>query len=271
MEFDFSKNMSVVTLDPVPEAYRGVYVEQDDGTFAVNDSVKGIVQAYVGQTEALNTARNDLTKANNESAGRRVELSGYSEMLGELGVQVPEGETPVEVLKSFINDLTSKVQGGQELQVNLEKIREEANKRILEAETKGNEKIQFMQSALQQHMVGEVATAALAKMEGSVDLLMPHVVSHCKVIQDGENFVVRVVDSAGDARSNGAGGWMTVSDLVTEMKTQEKFAPAFKSEEKSGSGIVPGSTSKPVTRQQAEMSSTDKIADGLAKKQHVSS
>jgi len=258
----------VASLDVIPDAYKGLYEEQADNTFSVADSAKGIVDAYVGQTGALTTVRGDLTKSNDESAGRRIKLSDYSTLLTELGVNVPDGEEATAVLKAFITELTTQVAGGKEIQINLDKIKADADKRVQEAVTKGNEKEQFMQSALSRHMVGEVATAALAKLEGSVDLLMPHVKEHCKVIQDGETFVVRVVDTAGDARSNGSGGWMTVADLVTEMKTDTKFALAFKSEELSGSGTVPGSTTKPVVKKQSEMSATDKISDGLKKGQH---
>lgn len=269
MEFDFEKSGTVADINTVPEAYRSLYVETDgqDGNkvFTISDTAKGIVEAYVGTSKALNKARTDLKDANAESASRRVTKNSVLEFVNGLGVDGSvDEEDPLNTLKAHIDELTGKVKGGKDLKINLEKIKADHQRALDEAVAAKDQDVVVMRGTLERYLVDQSATEALAESKGSVQLLLPHVKAHTKVVQDGDDYVVRVVDAQGDFRSDGKGGFMSVKDLVAEMKTQETFGRAFESESSGGTGARPGSMQQRGTHRTDEpKSSTDKIAAGL--------
>ena len=56
---------------------------------------------------------------------------------------------------------------------------------------------------------GRIAVA-LAGAGANADLLMPHVLTQVKVVQDGEDYAAVVVDEAGSVRTNNAMKNMTL-------------------------------------------------------------
>jgi hypothetical protein len=82
------------------------------------------------------------------------------------------------------------------------------------------------------------ATVALAEAKGSVELLLPHVLAHTRVKEtEAGDFVVEVVDAAGNARiADAKGSPMDIKGLVAEMRQSETFARAFDGDGHSGSG-----------------------------------
>lgn len=259
--FEFSKNMQVDNLDGVPEKYHGLYETNPDGGFRLMESVKGITAEYEGTTVALNTAHSKTKLANDESAGRRVALKAFEDIKTANGL---EGDDVAEAITLFIADLTGKVKGGEANKANLDKLNADWQKRLDESTASGEAKETKMRGALDRYLINQAATAALAKADGSVDLLLPHLVKDAKVAQDGEDFVARVVDVQGDFRLNGSGGHMNFDERVAEMKTDTAFAAAFKSEtDKGGTGTPPGGSQQKPAAKQGEKSANDKISEGL--------
>lgn len=271
--FDFEQSSTVADLNTVPEEYRGLYVEADgdngNKVFTISDTVKGLVTAYVGTNKALTKARGDLKNANEESASRRVTKKSVVEFANSLGIEHVDEDTPLEALKAYVDDLVGQVKGGKELKINLDKIKGDHERALNEAVSAKEQELTLMRGTLERYLVDQSATAALASAKGSVDLLLPHVKAHTKVVRDGEDYVVRVVDAQGDFRTDGKGGMLTVAGLVAEMKTQEAFGRAFESEQKAGNGIPPGSTHQRQHRQDEPKSSVDKISAGLSKGNYV--
>jgi hypothetical protein len=271
MEFDFEKHAIVEDVTTVPEKYRGLYVEITEGENAgkhqIGDFAKGIVEAYTGTNKALGSARGDKKTSSDESAQRRIALRVFEDLASELGLEVGD-EGIATALQAHIDELVTKIKGGSDFKANVEKIKAEAAKQLEEAMNAKDKIIGEKTSALETHLIGDVATRALTEAKGSAELLLPHITGRCKVVEDDGKYVVRVVDPQGDFRSNGKGGWMGVSALVEEMKGEDKFARAFESEAPGGGGTKPGSTAKPAPHQQGEMTSTQKIASGLAKGQY---
>lgn len=268
MEFDFKKNATVADLSAVPEQYRPLYEPVPDGEgHRISDAAKPIVEAYAGVSQSLAAANAELKRVREESAGRRVATRGYDELMEHLDLEAdrrnPEG------LREFVDGLVSKVKGGEELKINLDKIRREADQRVADTAGAKDKEIAAKDAALARHLIGDVATRAIADAKGSVDLLMPHVRAHCVVVQDGDDYVVRVRDQQGDHRPDGKGGWMGVSDLVAEMKQNPTFGRAFESEAPRGGGTPPGATRVATKPPAEDKSSTQKIADGLAKRQRA--
>lgn len=274
MEFEFSSNLVVESLDKVPEKYRGMYGEitdgDDAGKFGLLGAAKPLAEAYDGVSGRLKSVEADKKKVSNEAAQRRVATKAIEELAVKLGIEVDDASKIAEAIDAHITDLSTRVKNGDEIKVNMDKIQADAEKRIAEALGAKDKELGAMRSTLETHLIGETATKAIGDAKGSVDLLMPLIKQQAKVFADGDKYAVRIVDSDGEARSNGAGGWMTVSDLVTEMKSNDSLARAFESEAPGGTGSPPGSAAARAGQHQksADMNSTQKIASGLAKGQH---
>jgi hypothetical protein len=131
-----------------------------------------------------------------------------------------------------------------------------------------------MTTVLERHLIGDVSKSALVKAEGSEKLLMPVIRDRVKVVEDGEDYTVRVVDTEGSPRIDAkTGTFMTINALVEELKTDPEYAQAFKSTAVSGSGVrVPTKqTQVRVAPDRSGMTATERIKAGLAKGQFETS
>ncbi len=272
-EFDFEKYNTVEIdsfEDTVPGKYRGLYerASDDNGNevYQISGDVRNIVNDYIGTSKALDKARADKKNASDESAGRRKTIQAFEDFASSLGLEVGD-DGVVAALQSHVEDLVGQVKGGQEMRVNLDKIKQDYEKKQAEALAVKDREIKDRDAALERHLISDVATREIANAKGKVKVLMPHVKSQCKVVRDENgDYAVRVVDSQGDFRSNGAGGWMNVSDLVAEVKTDPDFAANFESDTQlGGTGKRPTDRkSNPLPRQTGEdRSANQKIAAGL--------
>ncbi len=273
MDFDFEKNGSVTDVSTVPEKYRGLYSEgqnnEGETVYNIADHAKGLVGDYLGVAKSLAGARNDKTKASDESAARRKELKAFTDLGEALGVEIGD-EGLVTSIQGFIADLQKKVENGEEVSVNLDKIKRQFDDRLSEALAGKDKEIGERDGALEKHLVSDAASRALADAKGSIDLLLPHVRSQCKVVRNEDgSYSVRVKDAQGDDRMNSSGGWMGVAELVSEMKTQDAFARAFDSEVPAGTGAKPGSMNMTTYKKpDRELSPNEKIGIGLKKRQY---
>lgn len=270
MEFNFEENTAVEDINVVPEKYRGLYVEGEDGKHTLAESVQGLVGDYVGTVKTLAGVRQDKKKVTDENAQRRHATKAVEDFAASLGLEVGDGDV-VDVLKSFVADLQEQVKGGKQIKVDLDKIKSEFDRRMAEMSAAKDKEIAERDGALSRHLVSNVATAALAKHKGAVDLLLPHVERQCEVVrEDNGEYSVRVKDADGSHRMNGSGGWMGVDDLVVEMKGKDAFARAFESDSAPGAGTRPGSMNRPTNTQRPaqELSPTEKIREGLRQKQY---
>lgn len=266
--FDFKKNAVVESLDDVPEKYQGLYAEgtgDDAGKFVIADHAAAIVADYLGTNESLTKARADKKTSSDESAKRRLALKEFEAIAEEFGIEVSE-DTPLhDAIKARIAEAVAASKNGKELKVNLDKMKVDFEKRLAESLNAKDGELAKKDSALAKHLIGDMATRAITEAKGSADLLMPIVRDQCKVVQDGEDYVVRVVDAQGDFRSDGKGGFMGVTDLVAELKQSDNFARAFESESPGGGGKPPGSGNRASANKNEEKSSVQKISDGLAR------
>lgn len=96
-----------------------------------------------------------------------------------------------------------------------------------------------LRSALEKRLVDAEATAALASAKGAPKVLLPHIKSQTKVVQEDGEYVVYVVDSKGNPRIGDAkGSPMTIAQLVEEMKQDPDFARNFDGTGSSGGGAA---------------------------------
>jgi hypothetical protein len=261
MEFELSQNLSVDSLDKVPEHFRPLYVQGQDGKLAIPDSMKPVAGAIDGLNKANKTVRRDLDTVRKNTP----DLKPWKSVGTILGLD-PEELTP-DALQAAVEDLHTRANSGDKsAKVNLDKLKkemQEANRKALEAK---DGELNGMRGSLSKYLIDNAAISAISELKGVPELLLPHVRAAAKVVQDGNDYVVRVVDAQGDPRGDGKGGFMTVKDLVAELKASATFGRAFESQAPAGGGkppAKPGSRAPAGPQQGAERSATQKIADGL--------
>lgn len=260
---------TVDALDGVAEEYRVAYAKNADGKFALKDEFKPFAKAITGLNTTLEQTSGHLTKANKESADRRAALKAFDDLLSASGVSVEDGKAATDALKAHLDDLTAKAKNGGELKISIEAIRKDFEKKNKELQDLADGKISKMSSSLEKYLVGQTANAALAKAKGSPELLLPIIRSQVKVVADGDDYVVRVVDKDGNVRTDGKGGMLDIEGLVAEMKLNTTYARAFESETKGG-GSAPTRQNQQQTRvvtDRDKMTPNEKIAAGLKKGQ----
>lgn len=276
MEFTFKENATVDALESVPERYRGLYAAgegDNEGKFSLIAAAQGLVADHLSQTETLLGVRNDKKKVGDENAERRLASKAIEEFAQSVGLEVGD-EGHLAALTTFVDDLREQIKGGKEIKINMDKVNTEADRRIAAITESKDGELTEMRSALSRHLISDAASRALAEHKGSIDLLLPHVLAACKMVRkDNGDYSVTVLDAQGDARLDSAGGFMGVSGLVGEMKTQERFGRAFESEAGAGAGTKPGSMNRSTVRSGQQdmenLSPTQKIAIGLKKGQAV--
>lgn len=268
MEFDFSQNTEVSDLNTVPEDFRGLYSETEEGSgkyrlASDNEGVKSAVAAITRLNQALKASRAEA-KANKQN---KVDLSPLADY----------GDTPEAILEGFNSKLTElneqlKKKGGEDLSRQVEKIKQDlATAHAKELETR-DKRVEALTGQLHGLLVTNEAKGALTEANViDADLALPFVQNQVKVAEDDGKFMVSVVDDAGDVRYSGVtGAPMTIKELVAEMKSKEKFAPLFKSEAPGGGGTKPGGSPAPRGAHRgdtSQLSSVAKISQGLAKGQ----
>lgn len=94
--------------------------------------------------------------------------------------------------------------------------------------------------AVEKHLIDADAIRELAQHSDSPGLLLPHVKSRMKVIEQDGQFIARIVDEQGNVRiGKGQGSApMTLPELMDEMKNDKTFAPAFRGSGSSGGGAA---------------------------------
>jgi hypothetical protein len=153
------------------------------------------------------------------------------------------GESPDVVLTRMkeLEELASK--GGKDAQA-FEKWKSDIQTKAQQDIQTKDQELKNMMGSLEAHLIDAEAAQAVAALDGSPLLLLPHIRSSVKVVNDAGKYAVRIVDGEGDPRGNGSGGYMTIKDFVAELKSKQDFAGAFKPSGNTGSGMRPGASSQ---------------------------
>ncbi|MCC0013678.1 MAG: hypothetical protein H6877_10210 [Rhodobiaceae bacterium] len=205
----------VDTLDDVPEALRGEYVEKD-GKFHLG--VDGLED-----TGGLKTA---LQKERADRAAYEKQVKAWQGL----------GKTPDEI-KDLLAAQEQAELNKAEKAGEWDKLKAQMNEKHEAALRGKDETISAMRARLNAELVDAKAVAAIAAAKGVPELLLPHVQRHVKV---DDEFNVQVVDAKGDPRVGAKGEPLTIADLVAEMRQSEVFGRAFEGSGQSGSGKLPG-------------------------------
>jgi len=261
MEFDFSQSETLDNLDGVPEPFRPAYLAGEDGKFVIAPTFKPLAEAITGLNRALKSERTEHGKVK----GQKDVQTAVKEALGNFGIE------DLATARSKIEELTTTV--ANRASVDPAKIRAEIEATFAGERTASTARTEKMQRRLESHLIGRTAATEIAGAKGNAILLMPHVEKQCRVVEDGDEYVVRVVDADGQWRGDGKGGYMGVGDLVNEMKVNRSFASAFESDvtnpqrqqQQQQQPTRPGpKTVVTAANPQGEKNAVDKVAAGLA-------
>lgn len=260
MEWDFSTNAEIdeETLGKAPEGYRGAYVKGDDGKYRIADTHKPFVDAITGLGGALRNER----KTSSTLKGQKDVAAAVKEALGF---------DTLEEAKAHIEGLAGQVASASK--VDPAKIKADIEKTFNGQMAEKDKQLGVMKGTLSRYMVEAAAATAIGALKGNSKLLMPLIRDQVELVQDGEDYVVRVKDGAGDYRGNGKGGFMSVEELVAEMRASKDYGAAFESDAGGGTGGQgvqrPGQQQRQQMQRQQDregLTPTDRIQAGLARR-----
>jgi hypothetical protein len=210
-------------FDALAEALQAEYNQLDDGRYQLQ--VESVDNLVLDDTTKLKQTLGQLRK---EVAERDTRLKAFGEVDPK---DIETWRTKAEELENM--DLDAKVQESikareaqlvKKHQTDLEKVAGERDA------IRGN---------LEQIMIRDAATQALAGAKGNVRMLLPHVISRTRLREDSGKFFVEVVDENGVVQyspKSGSTDPMSIGELVETMKSDNDFSAGFEGTNHTGSG-----------------------------------
>lgn len=212
-------------------AIQAEYKVADDGDYVIDVVATDgwDLQNIAGLTSTLQKQKNDLQTA-------RGLLKQY-ELDGEPLDPKAAAEAITKLKK--LGSLDPEQLASEKVKVALGQQQEQFNKAL---STKEQEAKSLLQQ-LEQVLIDQAATAALAGKGGNIKLLLPHVKSNARLVKTDSGFQVQVVGNDGNPRIKVANGQtvdMTLEQLVEEMASSDDYAAAFAAQSRSGGATPPG-------------------------------
>lgn len=198
---------SYAKKEQIPAGASDFYIEQEDGTFALDTDI--VVEDVAGLKSALKKERQTVKDLNKK-------LNAF-------------GDLTVEELEE-LRDKAEAVNDSEEVK--------KLNKDVIKA-TKERDAAQARADKLWKKL--EVVTlkadavTAISEADGEPDILLPHVLGRAALTEEDDEFLTVVRDEAGEPLMKG-GKAGTLADVVAELKAKPKFAGAFGGTGASGSG-----------------------------------
>lgn len=216
------------SLDALPEEFHEDYEKGDDEKYHLKLLGNYVPKDQVEDVSGLKSALQKERENNKTLSKTKRELE---EQYGGID---PEEYARLKELEAHEEERKAEKKGEwDKLKLQMtEKHNEELGKRT-ERENK-------LLAALERKTIDADAIAALNEFKGNVTLLLPHVKGHVRMVEEDGAFVARVVDDQGNPRVNGEGNFLTVRELVSEMRDQDTYAKAFENTVASGGGTPPG-------------------------------
>jgi len=191
----------------------------------------------------LRKAKEALRKANKEAKDRRLQLK----TLEKAGLSVDDAVKLREKLEAEEHKRALK-------RGDVEKIREQLEAKYRDQLSEKDEVINNMKSSLHDYLITNRANEALTSLgakKGANRVLNPLIQQHTTVVEEDGKYVVRVKDEDGDVRFNDKGDYMSVSEFISEMKSDEVFGDLFQVASASGTGSRPAASQKRVEKPSA--------------------
>lgn len=217
------------SAEEIPEGLEEIYAESD-GKFVLQvEPVDGLA------LEDVSGLKSALSKERTANSDLKKRLESFKDLDPEEARKAME---KVEEFANFDPDAAAAERIKAREEQMLKKHRAEVEKLTSEFDS--------LRGQLEQTLIDEAATKAIASEKGSVELLLPHVAKHTRMrrLDDGR-YIAEVIDPDGNPRISNAQGStapMTIPELVQEMKSSTTFSRAFEGTNSSGGGATGGST-----------------------------
>jgi len=235
------------TLDGLDETMTSFYKKQDNGKYALSvDGVEnlaemnGLVSTMKKEREARRASEERLKALEEQYKG--VDL----DQIGSLsGMTKEEAKALKDELKEFKAAQEKQKKQKLKKEEQWEKLEEELRgqqteliqkteekylsqieslkTQMSEIDQKKEQEIAKRQQSLEKHLKREGIISSLAKAEGNVTILEPHISPQVQVLEENGEFVNRVVDTKGNVRYSNTGEAMSIDDLVTELSQKPEF------------------------------------------------
>lgn len=206
-------------LDGLDAAIAALYTKSGDEYVL---DVEGGAEDAEGLKTALNKERALRQTAESEASSLKAQVEKLKNI----------DPAKYEELVAMEEDIRSKGKGW-------EKMREQLNAAHSGEVEKLNAKIKSLSATLEDALIGSAAAAEIEKAGGSPMLLLPHVKSKAKLVEENGKHHVRLFDEKGDPLIDNTGAYLTLGGFVTQLKGMEGFGSAFKSSGASGGGTPP--------------------------------
>lgn len=264
MNFTFAEaEKGLENLDRVPNEFRGMFAQDSEGKYVVQESFRSVGASIDGLNKALYAARQDAKNAK----GQAIDLSPLRDY----------GESPADIAKGFEAKLAEAVAGAKADQKGaLDKFRGDIERKHAAELAAERQMMNTYRSQLHQTLVQNELLGAIAQEKGTQALLLPAMSGMVRVIEEDAKDAkgnpikrarVIVVDSDGEERmSTTTGAGMSVLELARELKAKPEYAAAFASDVSGGGGMrkqTIGGDSRP---KQGEKTAQEKIAAGMRKR-----
>lgn len=217
----------VEKIDDVPETARSFYSEKD-GKFVLDvEAVEGFsLEDTSGLKSSLGKERQKVRELERiTSKFKDLDPDKAREAMEQL-----EEFRKIDPVKEADKIVAQKLEAAKGQMV------EKHSKELQEREGR----IGALTQTVQNLLIDQAATSALADAKGSVELLLPHVQRHTRVREVDGKYLVEVIGKDGEPRiGNAKGDPMTIADLVQEMRKSDTFGRAFEGSGQSGSGTRP--------------------------------
>ena len=169
--------------------------------------------------------------------GKNAELLAKNKALRAITDTLPEDfsiEAYNSALQAAADVDTSKLKVEEQVEVVRKQL---TDAHQLDMERVGKQ-VTGLKSALETELIDNAVTTALTEANGNAKLLLPHVRTSVKVVEEDGTFRAVVVDSSGNERfsTTKAGEKMGIGELVGEFKVNETFAGAFAADNGGGGG-----------------------------------
>ena len=215
----------VASLDGLPEAVKGFYKADADGKAFVLD-----VEPADGFTlENTASLRNALETERTRGDELKAQLHAFD------GIHPKHARESI-AKAAEMSKWTPEEKVREQMEAHDRQVKEKFDSEI-EKERKTAERYR---AVLERKLVEAAATAAIAKHKGVPELLLPHIKNRVKVMEQGDDFVARVLADDGKTfavtRKSGATGDMSIEELVETMRGSDVFGRAFEGSGAAGSG-----------------------------------
>lgn len=242
---------SVETLEAVPEALHGLYRESEKGFELVVDPQALEDAVAPNLKSALQKERQNAKQRDREAKDLRKKL----EALGE-----EDPEAIIEELGQLreFRENASKNKGKDDNAV--EQVRRQLQDEFGKTLSKKDAELLALKGQLTSVLVDSAAVSAISELKGVPKLLLPHVKRMTEVIEEDGKYHVRVLNDKGEHRVNKDGDYLSIKELVEELRNDEVFSRAFDGDGASGGGTPPGTQrgGGAATKKRSQMSVPEK-------------